>query len=235
MKAGILVREAVVILPPDVRGQQVVQRRDLPPPRQVRRDLQPLGVLVEHRIDDVDERLVAIEKAVPAGEQVAFEPAFALVLAQHFHHAAGGREKFVVRHGRRVPLALGHFEQGFEAVGDRLVGAEDPEIALLAVQLRDVAQEAPEHVRVADAAHSRRGHVDRVVAEIRHPQVAQQQAAVGVRIRAHAAFAFGRQLGQFRLQAALLIEELLGPIASQPVFEQLEVLGMASAGSASGT
>ena len=34
---GILVGEAVVILAPDVRGQQVVQRGDLPPPRQVAR------------------------------------------------------------------------------------------------------------------------------------------------------------------------------------------------------
>ncbi len=35
-EAGILVREAVVVLPPDVRGEQVVQRGDLAPPRQLR-------------------------------------------------------------------------------------------------------------------------------------------------------------------------------------------------------
>ena len=33
-EAGILMREAVVILPPDVRAQQIVQRRDLTAPRQ---------------------------------------------------------------------------------------------------------------------------------------------------------------------------------------------------------
>jgi hypothetical protein len=44
-EAGILVREAVVVLAPDVRGQEVVQRSDLAPPRQTRRDRQPLGVL----------------------------------------------------------------------------------------------------------------------------------------------------------------------------------------------
>ena len=33
-KAGILVREAVVILLPDVGGEQIVQRRDLPAPGQ---------------------------------------------------------------------------------------------------------------------------------------------------------------------------------------------------------
>ncbi len=115
-EAGVLVRKAVVVLAPDMRGQQVVQGGDLVPPRQARGDLQPLGVLVEHRIDDMDERLVAVEESVPPGKQVAFEPALALVLAEHFHHAPGGCEKFVVRHGPGVPLALGHVEEGFQAV-----------------------------------------------------------------------------------------------------------------------
>ena len=141
-------------------------------------------------------------------------------------HAPGGREKFVVRHGRGVPLALGHFEEGFQAVGERLVGAEDAEIPLLLVQLRHIAQERPEHMRVADAVRPRRGHVGRVVAKIRHPQVAEQNAAVGVGIRAHAPFALGRKFGQFRFQAALVIEEFLRPVAPQPVFQQLEVFGM---------
>jgi hypothetical protein len=77
---GVLVGEAVVILLPDVRGQQVVQRRDRPAPRQLFGDLQPLGVLVEHRVDDVDERLVAVEQAVAAGQQIPLQPALALVL-----------------------------------------------------------------------------------------------------------------------------------------------------------
>ena len=33
-EAGILVREAIVVLPPDMRGQQVVERGDLAPPGQ---------------------------------------------------------------------------------------------------------------------------------------------------------------------------------------------------------
>ena len=47
-------------------------------------------MLVEHGIDDVDEGLVAGEEAVPAGQQIAFEPALALVLAQHLHHPPVG-------------------------------------------------------------------------------------------------------------------------------------------------
>ena len=44
----VLMREAVVILSPHVRGEQVVERGNLPAPRQTVGDLQPLGVLVEH-------------------------------------------------------------------------------------------------------------------------------------------------------------------------------------------
>ena len=96
-EAGILVREAVVILLPDVGGEQIVERGDLPPPGQLRCDLQPLGVLVEHRIDDVNEGLVAVEQPVPSGEQIALQPALALVLAEHrVQHPSGGREELVV-------------------------------------------------------------------------------------------------------------------------------------------
>ena len=82
-KTGILVREAVVILLPDVGGEQIVQRGDLAAPGQLQRHLQPLGVLAEHRVDDANEGLIAVEQPVPAGQQVSFKPTLALVLAEH--------------------------------------------------------------------------------------------------------------------------------------------------------
>ena len=94
-EARVLMAEAVVVLPPDVRGEQIVQRGDGPAPGDVAAYLEPLGVLVEHRIDDVDEGFVAGEEAVPAGEQIAFEPALAHVLAEDFHDAAVGRDVVV--------------------------------------------------------------------------------------------------------------------------------------------
>ncbi len=101
-EARVLVREAVVVLAPYVRRQQVVQRRDRAAPRQRARDLQPFRVLVEHRVDDVRERLVAREQTVPAGEEVALEPAFARRLREDLHHAAVGSEVLVDRE-RRSP------------------------------------------------------------------------------------------------------------------------------------
>ena len=96
-EAGILVREAVVILLPDVGGEQIVQRGDLPPPGQFRCDLQPLGVLAEHRVDDANEGLVAVKQPVPPGQQISFQPTLALVLAEHrIEHASGRREEFII-------------------------------------------------------------------------------------------------------------------------------------------
>jgi hypothetical protein len=86
-EAGVLVREPVVVLPPDQAADQDVEREHLRPPGQLVALLQPLGVLVEHRVDDVDERLVAVDQAVPAAEDVALQPPFQGVLAEHLHDA----------------------------------------------------------------------------------------------------------------------------------------------------
>ena len=116
-KSRILMGEAVVILLPDVRGEQIVQRRDLPAPRQFQRDLQPLGMLAEHRIDDANERLIAVEQPVPPGQKISFQPTLALVLAQHgIQHAALGREEFVVGYFPGFPLTVGDFENRAQQV-----------------------------------------------------------------------------------------------------------------------
>jgi len=127
-EARVLMRETVVHLLPHVGGQQVVQRCDGRTPRKFSRDLQPFGVLVEHRVNDVDEGFVTIEQAVPSGEQIAFKPAFALMLAQHFHDATVQGEELIVVLRARVPLAFRHLEHRGQAIGERFVRAEDAEV-----------------------------------------------------------------------------------------------------------
>jgi hypothetical protein len=50
---------------------------------------------------------------MPPGQQITFEPALALVLAEHrIQHASGGGEKFVILHLPRIPLTplvVGHW------------------------------------------------------------------------------------------------------------------------------
>jgi len=78
-KAWVLVCNLVVVLQQDMRREQIIKRGDRLALRQYRGQLQPLGVLVEHGIDNVDERFVTVEQAVLAGQQISLEPAFAIV------------------------------------------------------------------------------------------------------------------------------------------------------------
>ena len=133
-EAGILVAEAVMVLPPDVRGQEIVERGDRAAPGQAARNLQPFGVLVEHRIDDVDEGLVAGEQAVPPGEQISFEPALAEMLAQHLHHAAILGQVDVIGLDALHPDPLGHLEHRIEPVRRGFVRSHDAEISRLGIQ-----------------------------------------------------------------------------------------------------
>src|SRR3954447_14145510 len=102
-------------------------------------------MLVEHRIDDVYERLVAVEDPVPAGEEVALQPPLAEMLRQHLQDASVRRELLVGRLDLRVPRAPGGGEDVAEAVRSRLVGPEEPEV--LPVAGDHVAQKPAEHTR----------------------------------------------------------------------------------------
>ena len=70
---------------------------------------------------------------MPAGQQVAFEPALAGVLGQDLHHPAAGREMLVVGQALGLPRPLGRLEHGGQPVGGGLVGAEDAEISVFSL------------------------------------------------------------------------------------------------------
>jgi hypothetical protein len=192
-----------------------------------RADLQPLGVLIQHRVDDVDEGFVAREEAVPAREEIALEPALALMLRQHLHDAAVGAEVSVGVFECGEPGLAGHLVHRIEPVGRRFVRAEQPEIALCRVQAHDLAQQAAEHARRFGFDRARRWHADRVIAKARHRQGLQQRAAVRMRIGAHAALPCRRERGVLVAKAALVIEQFAWAIALQPGFELLHVTGRA--------
>ena len=128
--------EAVVILPPDQRSDEDVDGRHRRAPVEFfLRFLQPFGVLVEHRIDHVHEGFVGGEEAVAAGENVAFEPAFKRVLAEHLHDASRDVELAAVGIFRLVfgkPCLLRSGVDRREPVGGCFVRAKDPEAAHVA-------------------------------------------------------------------------------------------------------
>ena len=150
-EARILVRESVVVLLPDMGGQQIVQRRDIASPRQFPAYLQPLRMLAEHRVDDANEGFVAVEQSMPPGQEIPFQPALALVLAQHgVQHAASRREELVVAEFTRVPLTIGDLEDRLQEVRDGFIRTEDTEVMLVLIQLGNIAQERTQHERIFD-------------------------------------------------------------------------------------
>ena len=63
-------------------------------------------------------------------------------------------------------------------------------------------------------------HLDGVVAEVGQAQVAEEQAAVGVRVGAHAAGALrGERRPARALRRPSVVEELLGLVALHPLLE----------------
>src|ERR1035437_926424 len=148
----------------------------------------------------MNESLVAVEQSVPPGEQITFEPALALMLAQHFHHPAIWGQKLVVVLLLRLPLPAGYLKHGSQAVGERFVGAKNPEIPLFLVQFEHIAKEYAQFMRISRLNRSGSRYVDGVLAKVWHDQIVEQQTTISIWIGAHAAFALGRQLGQFRHQ-----------------------------------
>jgi hypothetical protein len=80
--------ETVVVLPPDQGGDQEVEGGYLGPPGQLIALFQPLGMLVEHGVDYVDERLIAVDETVPTAQDVTLQPSFHGVLTEHLHDPA---------------------------------------------------------------------------------------------------------------------------------------------------
>ena len=220
--------EPVVILPPDRGRQQDGLGCDRGAPRHVvLADVQPLGVLVEHRIDDVREGLVGVEEAMAPGEEIAFEPAEQRVLREHLHDASVARQLAavgVLRQHVGHPRLLARAVDGLQPVGRRLVRTEDAEAC--GVVLHDVAQVLAERLRVLVHRRAPGGHLHRVAAKVGQLERLAQQPAVGVRIGAHAPVPSRRQGPELRDEPAAGVEQLLGLVAAQPVFEQLQVCGI---------
>src|SRR5262249_32726921 len=144
-ETGVLMTEAVVVLPPDVSGQKIIQRRDGAPPWNVARNLEPFRMLIEHRVYDVNESLVAGKKSMTPGQQITFAPALAHVLAQDFHDASVGREVLSRAQKRLHPYLVRGLIQSIEPVGRGLVGTEDPEVPGVLVQFHHVAQKRAQY------------------------------------------------------------------------------------------
>ena len=147
------------------------------------------------------------------------------MLAEHgVHDAAVAGQGLVGIQGLGVPIAVLGLEDLVQAVGHALVRPKDTEVLVFLVELEDVADIAAQlnHILCLGLAGV---NLDAVLAEVGQAQVLQQQAAVGVGVGTQAGVALGGQLLELGDEAAVLIEQLLGVVALQPLLEQVQMLG----------
>ena len=85
-------------------------------------------MLVEHRVDDVDECLVAGEEAMSARQEVALEPSLTEVLVETSITRPSGESASSVE--LVVAAGSADIEDVVEPVGGRLVGPEETEVVL---------------------------------------------------------------------------------------------------------
>src|ERR1700684_2603076 len=117
-----------------MRREQVIQRRDRLAPGDLLADFDPFCMLIEHRIDDVDEGLVAREKAMASGEEISFKPAFAQMLAQDLHDAPIDAEINVDIFDLSHPFLTGYLINGVQSVRRRLVRTKQPKILFVEIK-----------------------------------------------------------------------------------------------------
>src|SRR5271170_7963873 len=161
-------------------------------------------MLAEHRVNDTDKGLVAVEKAVSPCQKITLEPSLALMLAEHgIQDATLRREKLIILNFAGVPLTTGDLEDIAKQVRKRLVRTEDAEVALVLVEAGHVAQEFAEHHGVLRTHGAWRRDGDPMVAKVRHLQIAQKNPTVGARVGAHPTGAFRCELGEFGFQRSV--------------------------------
>ena len=131
---------------------------------------------------------------------------------------------FVSRVDLGLPDAFRRLEHRSEPVRHRFVGSDQTERG--GIRLDDVSEQFSEHPGRFHPGRARSLDGYRVVGEVRHGEVLEQEPAVGVWVGAHAARARRRERSQLGAEAPGLVEELLGPVAAHPGFEHGQVLGI---------
>ena len=228
----ILVGEAVVILTPHVGGDEQVHGGDRLAPRNLADgSLEPLGVLVQHGVDHVHEGLIGAPDAVTAGQQVALEEAFHLVLGKLLGDLAGDSHVLVDLSGQvaGVPLLVGDVVSGLQTVRSGLIRSEDTEgVRVVLDDVAGVDAQTTGGLELAPAVAVLGDFLDLVVFQLRQLQLFADAATVGVRVLTDAQFAGRHEGGDFRLHGAVLVEQLFRLVGLEPVLEDLEVgLGIA--------
>ena len=221
-----------MVLTPNVGGDQQVHGGNRLAPRNLTDgSLKPLGVLVEHGVDHVDEGLVGAPDTVTTGQQVGLEEAFHLVLGQLLDDLAGDVHVLVDLIGdvAGIPLLVGDLVGSLQAVGSGLVRSEDTEVArVVADDVASVGTQGTGGLELAPAVAVLSHFLDLVVLEVRQLQVVANYTTVGVRVGTDTQLTLRHEGKDVVLDGAVGVEQLFRLVGLEPVLEDLEVgLGVA--------
>lgn len=238
----VLVSETVVVLTPDGGSKENVKRGDFGTPFDLETLFDPLAVLVNHRVDDMDEGLIRVQlegeishkieksikdrthKTVSTRQDITLKPSFNSVLRQNLHHSTRmnkvtsiGVLGQVVRH----PNLLTSLIHSSEFVGLSLIRAKKTEVILV---LLDHISKVARHVGHARGkGHTTNDILEGVVLEVGKDQGLADRATIRHRVSRHTGFTGRRKPLKLGDKFAVLSEELFGLIRSHPVFQELEV------------
>src|SRR5262249_4005406 len=117
-----------------------------------------------------------------------------------------------------------HLEHGTETVRRRLIGPQETEA--FRVELDDVAKEGAQHAGRLASNGAGGLHRDRVITKVRQLEIAQEHAAVRVRVGTHATVARRQQRAKLLSWGSVLVEQLHRAVGEEPLFELDQVLGL---------
>lgn len=164
-------RESIVVLLPYVGCQDQIQGGDGLSPRELIADLQPFCMLSRHGVNDSDKCLIACKESVTSGQQIAFQPSLAHVLAEHaVHNTSVSCQAFIAVIDHAVPVPVLLLKDLVKPVGHALIRSEYPEVPALLVQLEDIPDVAAQlnHILSLGLAGV---YLNSILAEIRKAQI----------------------------------------------------------------
>src|SRR5207248_5672385 len=164
---------AIMVLTPDVGREKIVEGCNGGTPWNVSTRLQPLGVLIKHRVHDMDERLVRGEQPMAAGEEIAFQPSLTGVLAQHLHNPSIGSQVIILGTGLSHPGPVGDLKESAEPVRCQFVWCHHSKIPVLKIACHHVPKKVSQNSSRFHCHDSWFQDLDGIVSEWRYIQGSQ--------------------------------------------------------------
>src|SRR5215471_4929045 len=183
-------------------------------------------MLIKHRINNVDKRLVARKQPMSSRQQIALEPTLAEMLTQHLHDVPVPREVNIVRLKALHPDAVSSLEDSVQTVGRCLVGTNQTKISISCIELHDVAQKRANNTRRLRLRRPRRRDCYGIGVKVRQPKLTPEQTTIGVRVEPHASISLGSEFSNVLHEPTRLIEQFFGAITAHPFFKLPQVCGI---------